>query len=287
MPPLLSEMVEYYEARALFDYNPATPDELRLRAGEPVEVRVDRGGENVGEEGWLSGSDLLGNHGTFPASYVIDRRINSSNKNDDGDDDDRHAAGGVVTLSNGEPPVVGQQREIVPIGGGPRGQQYERGGDDAAQPPMEKVLPAHGSYNVASSARRAEDATSPHAGRPGGGSIATATPQRDPWPHDDSPHPLQEGWFSGTEEATGEEFYYNADGRTSWVRPTAVPLSAESKRIGVQTMSEGSSFGGGVADNSNYVSDTRTTVYKTVLLCAAMALPMTPSRMSGKYTQAL
>ena len=114
-------MVEYYEAVALFDYTPATSDELRLRAGEPVEVRIDRSGvdDDVREEGWLSGSDLLGNHGLFPANYVIDRRapLNPSNTSDYHDDR-------VVASNNRKPITVGREKEIGEAGGGQPVQQY-------------------------------------------------------------------------------------------------------------------------------------------------------------------
>lgn len=65
-------MVEYYGARVLFDFTSAAPDELSLRKGESVEVRVDATTDC--EEGWLSGSDIHGYHGVFPANYVEDLR---------------------------------------------------------------------------------------------------------------------------------------------------------------------------------------------------------------------
>lgn len=67
-------MVEYYEARVLFDYTPVAADELHLRRGESIEVRV--GGEE--DESWLYGSDQRGCHGVFPANYVVDIRTSTS-----------------------------------------------------------------------------------------------------------------------------------------------------------------------------------------------------------------
>lgn len=67
-------MVEYYEARVLFDYTPAAADELTLRRGESIQVRV--GGQE--EESWLYGSDPSGCHGVFPANYVAGIRTATS-----------------------------------------------------------------------------------------------------------------------------------------------------------------------------------------------------------------
>lgn len=70
-------MVVYYEARVLFDYDPVNADELRLRKGEPIEVRVD---PNIAcEEGWLTGSNIRGQHGVFPANYVVDKAQHPNN----------------------------------------------------------------------------------------------------------------------------------------------------------------------------------------------------------------
>lgn len=323
-------MVEYYEARALFDYTPASADELRLRAGEPVEVRIDHNGidnDDIGEEGWLSGSDLLGNHGLFPANYVFDRRtpLNPSNTDDD------H----VVSSSNGKP-EAGQEIEIGGGGGGGGGQpgqqqQYGRNGNDAHTPPrLEAVLPGHGYSNNVASSGRADSSTR---AAPTGGCTAvtaTATPaayyktsdraqQGDhylnggaPAPgargvlppgkgggpdrivygdrntaaaaayivapgtslpgssshhNDGGSHRLQDGWFSGTDRATGAEYYYTADGQTSWVKPIAAvlgePLAPENEiATSAQAMGGGSSVGGGGGsggarsiENSKYVSD--------------------------------
>lgn len=65
---------EYYEARVLFDYTPVAADELNLRRGESIAVRV--GPEE--EESWLYGSDQRGRHGIFPANYVADVRTATS-----------------------------------------------------------------------------------------------------------------------------------------------------------------------------------------------------------------
>lgn len=61
-------MVEYYDARVLFDHLPVASDELRLRKGETVEVRVDHSADR--EQGWLHGTDIRGQHGMLPENYV-------------------------------------------------------------------------------------------------------------------------------------------------------------------------------------------------------------------------
>ena len=334
-------MVEYYEARALFDYTPATADELRLRAGEPVEVRIDRSraDDDVGEEGWLSGSDLLGNHGLFPANYVVDTRTppNPSNTSaaDHGEHADHDDRG--VASNNRKPIVVGREKGIGGAGGGgqpgqqqhrqQQQQQYGRNGNDAhtTQPPLKRVLPTHGNNSNAVPSGRADYSTGT---APPGGSATAATPayyepadraqqggrQNGGAPtagaggslppgkfttdhnvsygnrntaaataaaaahvvapsttlpgsssHDDggASHPLQDGWFSRTDEATGMEYYYTADGQSSWVRPIAAvlgePLPAENASIQAMRIDPrvgGGGGGGGASsiDNAKYVS---------------------------------
>lgn len=355
-------MVEYYEARALFDYTPATADELQLRAGESVEVRIDRSGadDDVGEEGWLSGSDLLGNHGLFPANYVIDSRAPANPSNTSGGHGDHVDHGGHVVASNkGKPVVVGQEKERGRGGGGGgvgagqpgQQQQYGRNGNGAHTPPS--VLPAHGySNNVAASlsssgrgdsstgittttaalgggaaatpsayhqtaADRARQAGHQNGGAPAAGgagvlppgkhnnpdrdrnahygdrnaataaaasahTVAPGTSLPGPSSHDhdaegggDS-YRLREGWFTGTDEATGLEYYYSADGQTSWVRPLAAvlgePLAAENELASVQGTREGSRVSGGrgggggatSSANSKYVSTSTRNVFHYV-----------------------
>lgn len=68
-------MATYYDAKVLYDYTALAFDELTLRKGESVEVRVDHAAD--AEEGWLSGADARGNHGVFPANYVEAVKANS------------------------------------------------------------------------------------------------------------------------------------------------------------------------------------------------------------------
>ena len=240
-------MIQYYEARVLFDYVPVTSDELCLRVGENVEVRVGGDGE---EEGWLYGSDLSGRHGIFPASYVADLRSPtgaahgspSSNLGGGsaapsyGQGDAEHAAGGgsatsVASYDQGNQ-VLGQtHREgLVPAAGGRRDgsvrTSYYHAQDAAASAHHAGTLQDRGCYASGTTTYHPED----HAGA----DAALVSPQQDPAiPHDaNAPEgggaasdDLPDGWFCATDPDSGVAYYYTADGQSSWTRPASTVVT--------------------------------------------------------------
>lgn len=208
-------MVEYYEAKVLHDYNATTSDELRLRVGETIEVRVDPGSDEA-EEGWLSGSDLSGNHGTFPANYVVDLRLI-----EEADD----------AIS---PPAANSDTfDSQPGGSQLGGYQYDRaGGEPQPQALASASTPVALIGGSAASATRAESsnprtqvnfasAVTENSGADSTDVGARNTGVQD-LSHGDTTGHLLEGWFSAIDEATGMEYYFTNDGQSSWTKPVAV-----------------------------------------------------------------
>lgn len=220
--------MEYYEARVLFDYTPSASnpsDELCLRAGESIEVRVDVAGLDEGEEGWLCGSDQRGHHGTFPANYVADARTIAD------------IAGGVVQTR-----IPGHGSTAAASSNG-----VYNGAQAGRSAPPKALLPATNARAVVSHATQesvartglrskfVQGATTEYVYGGDGKAYSdnkrnlnagqTTVPQGSP--HHGDADRLPKGWFSATLETTGSEYYYTEDGQTSWTRPalvkTAVP----------------------------------------------------------------
>lgn len=250
-------MVEYYEARVLFDYIPTTSDELCLRAGEYIEVRVDPNDLDGGEQGWLSGSDLRGCHGVFPANYVLDLRTVGADVSDAPAPEHDTDATVDSTFIRGRPEAM--EREDMAIQGGQLGADRDVATGDRGAPSLRNNLPANNRdavtlSNSDSAAGLEGTATTPPTALVGGaydtrterGTAAVASSGEDtvsaaqvddgsthkpvaangepqgPSPNDDNVDRLPDGWFSAVDEASGVVYYYTEGGPSSWTRPVAV-----------------------------------------------------------------
>lgn len=250
-------MIEYYEARVLFDYDPVTSDELCLRVGENVEVRV---GDDDGEEGWLYGSDVRGRHGIFPANYVADLRSPAGAAHDSPDGNlgggssaTYHGAGDAEHAGDGGASVPAHDLAHHP----PRGQPYREGlvqaaherRDDSAAArhyhPQDTAASAHhagvqrdrghGATGIATTGyHHDEDA------RTGASGASRASQQREPAStcHAHAPEEkgnafdqLPDGWLCTADPDSGAMYYYTADGQGSWIRPTSTVVAAAAEPL--------------------------------------------------------
>lgn len=212
-------MVEYYEARVLFDYDPVNVDELRLREGESIEVRV--GPDIPCEEGWLAGSNIRGQHGVFPASYVADATQHPTSTGPQRED------GNLVHAQHGnEDCTTDHVLGVAPIG------TLKSPGDDASGLLLENYGDAaetteHGDYDdgrstvVGSTATLLPSSKSDVDPSIRGSALEPNSQQRQVPCAGKDDGGLPEGWYSATDEATGIEYYYTDDGQSSWVKPTA------------------------------------------------------------------
>ena len=244
-------MTEYYAARVLFDYDPVTPDELCLRVGETVEVRVGDSGEEE-EEGWLYGSDLRGRHGTFPANYVADLRPSTSCSGD-------YGGGGAVSSSatsfHGPGDVehagsMGASSVATSVDGTAVAEENYHEDDKSATLRYSKQDSNSAAYRPAAEATTTSSgdqgydgvvtATGSVQGRNTSESSSTAaTPQQ---PTANQYHAaaasgaelqgavssqLPDGWLCDVDESSGVTYYYTSDGRrSSWTRPVAAAAAA-------------------------------------------------------------
>lgn len=234
-------MVEYYEARVLFDYTPETCDELRLREGEPVEVRIELDHPGGAEEGWLSGTDLRGQHGIFPSNYVVAVRTAAVDAQQSaGHDSNTACVDNTASLDEQY-----WEQEAIVGGGGIRQQRY------VGETGMLETLPA---ICRTPTGPAAADAT---VGVEDGPATLAVHSSRGPNNRSDNPLDLQEGgsfqavhrasdrvlaatappagsrkigsgdglpegWFSAIDEDTGVVYYYTEDRQTSWTKPAAI-----------------------------------------------------------------
>lgn len=231
-------MVEYYEARVLFDYTPATCDELRLHEGEPVEVRIDRNHPDSAEEGWLSGTDLRGHHGMFPSNYVEDVRTAAAVDAHQSPRHDSHAA-----CVNNTATLDEKNREQEGIMGSVNlGQQQYVGATrkfetlpaislTLTRPAADVTTVGVEDHSAALGSRDTNNTGDNPLGLPGRESLETVhrasdhvldtavLPKGSHQPGSGDTLPV--GWFSAADEA-GVVYYYTEDGQCSWTRPAAI-----------------------------------------------------------------
>lgn len=231
-------MVVFYEARALFDYQPVASDELRLRAGDLIEVRVGEGDQ--GEEGWLYGSDQRGCHGSFPANYVAEVRATATADNGGGPDEHDHGSedapsalpyatqnGSAHAGRSGTPTALSEGKEGVDAQSR-YGSPYDSAG--ATKAPAQSTSsassvdhncgyggPANATTShprqVITNAAEAQELTQSFAAIEEGGIVQDA---------DELPH----GWLWAIDEASGTAYYYTEDGQSSWTKPLSVAVEA-------------------------------------------------------------
>lgn len=235
----------------LFDYIPATSDELHLRAGESIEVRVDADLDN-GEDGWLSGSDVRGKHGMFPSNYVMDLRRTHANRRDsnisshtlapDHDSTDATSDAAVWTRATEnrveKPPDHGSTTPPSPETVVPsdqcaavlndkrtqNGVQHDTSTRVIASNP-DHGLPSEVTTTVGETSNTSQDrnASDNTAHDLLGSAILLPetqhTPRRDMAPGHDADTPLPHGWHSATDEGSGIVYYYTEDGQSTWMKP--------------------------------------------------------------------
>ena len=262
-------MAEYYEARVLFDYDPATSDELCLRVGETVEVRLGSGGGGgeEEEEGWLYGSDLRGRHGTFPANYVADLRRSEEYNGGGGASSSApsfHRPGDDVAAEQAG--VGGASTAAISVDGA-KTVTGESGHREGGMPAATSGYAEHDSNGAPyySTHDAAAGSVSSSFGEQGAGNtygetapVAAANTQDEYYtisesvPTTTNPQPepattqhaalasgaepgaasgqLPDGWLCGVDENSGVMYYYTADGKSSsWTRPTAAAADALSE----------------------------------------------------------
>ncbi|CAM9240833.1 unnamed protein product [Scytosiphon promiscuus] len=226
-------MVVFYEARALFDYEPVASDELRLRVGDLIEVRI--GGDGPQEEGWLFGSDQRGCHGSFPANYVAEVRGSVSADNADDPDDHGHESGDVhaaLSYANQDgsaptgrigTPTALPKGEVNMNAQAGEGSQHDSAWvtRDPAQSTSASAVYDEGyrgtnnarcqPSHVATNAAIQESTQALDAIEGEGGVVASADR-------------LPDGWLSAVDEASGTVYFYTEDGQSSWTRPSAVTV---------------------------------------------------------------
>lgn len=256
-------MNECYEARVLFDYDPVTSDELCLRVGETVEVRLGGGGEEE-EEGWLCGSDVRGRHGTFPANYVADLRLSIRYSGDyggggaassapsfhrPGDVEHTGVGGGAATAAAVS--VDGAVAEAKSCREDDMSPTLGYSNHDSNTAPY---YPAQDTAGSASSGEHGRGHTYSEAGTAAANiqdenideSAPAATTSQEPATAQHAAasgadlqgavsDQLPDGWLCGVDENSGVMYYYTADGKSSsWTRPVAAaavaadPLQASS-----------------------------------------------------------
>lgn len=232
-------MVQYYEARVIFDYNPGASDELRLRKGESVEIRI--GPDVVCEEGWLSGSDLRGSHGIFPANHVVDVAKGQTSA----------AASDLYSSDTGRP-----QEQLLPK----QGNEHQSYGTDCV---TESAVGGKPTTPIAARCRVVPDRPKANNG-PYSASTAVAAVLRSTTPTTSSTtiaaagavdgpasilapqsrqkrcreynDGLPEGWHSAQDKSTGAVYYYTEDGQSSWVKPTAVESAGDPASAAAATL---------------------------------------------------
>lgn len=232
----------------LFDYEPVTSDELCLRVGENVEVRV--GGDDDWEEGWLYGTDLRGRHGIFPANYVADLRSRAGD--DTYDSPDGNLGGGSSAAYHGPGDAEhagGSSASSAAYGQANHGrgqacreglvQAAGKGRDGPAAAPHYRVQDAAASAYHAGEQQDgghgATDATTTHYlnedARTG---ASRASQQQEPVSTCNAHAPeeegaasdqLPDGWLCATDPDSGVMYYYTADGQSSWTRPTSTVVA--------------------------------------------------------------
>lgn len=236
----LDAMVEYYEARVLFDYNPVNSDELPLRVGESIEVRV--GPDILCEEGWLVGSNIRGQHGLFPANHVVDVRYPTGGTDpapqpQDAPSQQAHDSGSKFQADYDAPTraTKSEAREGNGASGLLLSENY--GDDDSAEMINERGGGNHddSTRNLVVVQQAGSTETYIPASKPAvqadQGALATGNTlksESQEWrgaPADiaggDGHDSLPKGWYSATDEATGTVYYYTDDGQSSWVKPVA------------------------------------------------------------------
>lgn len=240
-------MTQYYEARVLFDYDPVTSDELCLRVGENVEVRVGGGEEE--EDGWLYGSDLRGLHGTFPASYVADLRPSANCSDNDGGvslapasfhrpgDDVEHEGfgGGSAANSVDDTAVVGPNDGEVIFATSGCSQKDSNSNSAPYHPAQDTTGAASGDqgrdYNGAVTATNSLGENLSESAPTAATLQESATTECDAASvaelEGSASSQLPEGWLSAVDENSGVVYYYTADGQSSsWTRPIAAAAVA-------------------------------------------------------------
>lgn len=233
-------MVEYYEARVLFNYHPVNSDELPLRVGESIEVRV--GPDIVCEEGWLVGSDIRGQHGIFPANYVVDVRHPTGGTNCARQPQDAPSQLAHDAVSETQAAYDASTRERTSEareGDGVSGLLLSANhGDGNGEETMDEY--GGGSHdenarNVVVSKQAGSTETCIPASKPvvqadegplaAGNIFESESQERQGAPAEmtggDGHDILPKGWYSATDEATRSVYYYTDDGQSSWVRPVA------------------------------------------------------------------
>lgn len=239
-------MLKYHEARVLFDYDPVTSDELCLRVGESVEVRVVVGGEEEEEEeGWLYGSDLRGNHGKFPANYVADLRLPTNSPGSYGGGvpsaPSFHRPGGIEHAGSGGVSAATSVDGNTAVGGpnGWEGAMPATSGNSEHDSNRAPYCPGQGTpapfgeqgrgnigaataiNTVSDNMISQEQTTTQYAAASGAESEGAVSSQ------------LPDGWLCAIDENSGGMYFFTADGQSSsWTRPIAAAAAATGPRDG-------------------------------------------------------
>lgn len=223
----------FYEARALFDYQPVASDELYLRAGDSIEVRI--GGGDREEEGWLYGTDKRGCHGLLPANYVAEVRTPAAADNA-GSPDAAHVYGsegvvsalpyerrdGAASTGAGTLTALLEEKENMDARSSHDPQNdFAGAASDPAQQSTSASADDDGGYGGTTTNATSQPSQV--------AATAVAVQQKSTQPpnsiEEDRAVPdadgLPDGWLRAVDEGSGITYYYTADGRSSWTRPLA------------------------------------------------------------------